>query len=155
MSQRRRRRHQPGTVELIREPANRARCEVRFTAQFLRACESLRELGPDRNRRSTAGAARAEQFFKEWRQTAAGTEHELSRGRWRYKPLDCMPPVTPRLRQIYLSGPRSVSRAALTGVESESVCIMRFLLAYDKDEQDAAIERACALVTALSEREHA
>ena len=32
---------------------------------------------------------------------------------------------------------------------------MRFILAYDKDEQDAAIERACMLALTLSEEDDA
>jgi hypothetical protein len=32
---------------------------------------------------------------------------------------------------------------------------MRFVLAYDKDEQDAAIKRACMLAAALGEEENA
>lgn len=155
MAHRRRWQQQSEAFAAIREPGSRDRCQVRFLKQYTRACEDLRELGPDRSRRSGAGLARAERFFREWQQSAATAEHELSKGRWRYKPLDCSPPVTLRLRQIYLDGTRSVSRAALTVVENESTCIMWFVLAYDKDERDAAIRRACMLVASLSEEKNA
>jgi hypothetical protein len=39
-------------------------------------------------------------------------------------------------------------RAALFVVEDESTCVMRFVLAYDKDEQDAVIKRACSIAAA-------
>jgi hypothetical protein len=94
------------------------------------------------------GLRRAEEFFREWCRRTATTEQDLSTGSWRYKPLDCDPPIQHRLRQIYLSGPGSVMRAALFVVEDESTCVMRFVLAYDKDEQDAVIKRACSIAAA-------
>lgn len=135
--------------------SERRHCQMKSTLQYERACEGLRDLHPKRSQRVGAGLAAAQQFFREWQRRTAATDNELSRGRWRYKPLDCNPPVDPRLRQIYLNGMRSVSRAALAVFEDESTCVMWFVLAYDKDEQDAAIRRACVLVASIKEKNDA
>jgi hypothetical protein len=124
---------------------DRRRCRSVFLREFEDSCQDLVELGATKLERLARGKASAESFFEQWASRTAATDGELLSGRWKYKIVQGTAARRIGLRQIYLHGGRGLLRSALVVEEGGPDCTLTFVLAYEKRDQEHAIDRACAI----------